>query len=290
MRSNLLEFAENGLEFDNILDYEKRFRVDVGNGVIIEGIIDRVNCYRTPDGSVLEIIDYKNHNMILNEADIINHTQLSLYEYIACTFLYPGYDMVRKGIYHTRYNFVRWSPMRKIIDCSMDFESTEKYLHRQWERLVNTPDDKYIPEKSEACWAYGGCEVMLKGLCPAFTEKQVEAMKTGSIEDKIRTLRKNDIERKTVLAQVKEYFKDKECLDVDGKLVGFQPSMSYKYDLIGFIEFAKTLGISLVGLKLNKTDAERSIKKIIDFDDMAEEDMIFLEKIKEEAVSNSFKY
>lgn len=301
MRDNLIAFAEKGVQFDTILDYEKKFHVDINSlgpdsvpsgkePIWVDGIIDRVNCYRVEEGSVIEFPDYKNQMNIASEVDVIEDLQLRMYRYIGCTHLYPGYDLVRTGIHHTRYNYIRWTPYVKISELYADFESMEQFLQRQWNRLIKTPDDEYVTNKGEICWRYGGCDVMLAGKCPEFTKAAVEKKKKGNIEDMVRVARKIDIERKDVLDKLKDHFREHEPIAVDGKPVGFKPSFSYKYDLAKFDEFTKRLDIPLSGITVSKKDAEKAVKKVVSIDELSEEDAAELKDATIETSSNKFNY
>lgn len=292
-RETLLEFAEKGVNFDTLLDYEKRFHVNIGaddKPMYVDGIIDRINSYRDDRGSVIEIVDYKNSMNIMSEEDVKENLQLKIYRYIACNYEYQGYDYVRTGIYHTRYNYTRWTDLVKVSDLSTEFENTEKFLIRQWSRLIETPDDQYLPEKGEVCWEYGGCPVMLSEQCPLYKKSMVNKLKKGSIEDKIRAVRKIDIDRDMIIAELKDYFKTNEPMNVDGKDVGYQVSFSEKYPLLEFYNFANKLSLPLDGITISKTDVKKSLKKGIGEEEMSEEDAIELEGMRISTSSNRFKY
>lgn len=293
IRDNLLEFAEKGVRFDTFLDFEKKFNVELddGQGSVIDGIIDRVNCYKTEEGSAIEFIDYKNQRNIMTEQEVSDNLQLKIYKYIGCDYLYPSYDIVRVGIYHTMYNYIRWSPMQKIKDLSYEFEGTRTFLNRQHERLLKTPDDQYLPQKGEACWKYGGCDVMKAGLCPLYTDKEINRIKEeGSVEDKVRIVRKLDIERASILSDLKTHFKDNDNIEVDGKKVGYVPSVTTKYDLLDFKKFADRMSVPLTGISISKTDAEKAIKKVKKLDELEESDASELEQSRVRSSSTSFKY
>jgi len=298
LRDAMIIFAERGVDFNSILDFEKEFLVDINspdgsksdNPVMVKGIIDRVNCYRVDDGSVIEFIDYKHQSKISTEEDVNNDLQLSIYKTIGCNYLYTGYDYVRHGIFHTKYNFIRWSELKKVSECGAEFENIENFLRRQWERLINTPDDQYEPTKGETCWEYGGCPVMAADKCPLYTKVEVEKMKQGSIDEKVRALRSIDIQRDIMLSQVKTYFKENSAMTIDGGPVGYYPTSSYKYKLEPFRNFAINIQADITGLTISKRDAEKVIKKIIDPDDLSEAEQLELDAMKIDTAKNTFKY
>jgi hypothetical protein len=287
-RHHMLEFAERGINQDSILAYEKKFHVEFEPGKFLDGIIDRVNCYRIDKGSVIEIIDYKHQSNVMTEQEVFDDLQLSLYKMAACQFLFPGYDYVRTGIYHTKYNFIRWSPMFSISDCSKEFDNNRAFLSRQWDRLINTPDDEYKPQHCSLCWKWGGCEIMLKNKCPLF--KKGYDSKKDDFEFKIRMLRKMDIQRDNILKEIKEYMSDKEAVMIDGKEVGFLADESYKYKFNYFSSIADVIGIDTSDVYVSKSDAEKAIKKVIKFEDMDEVTLAEIESARFQTYSNKFKY
>ena len=98
-------------------------------------------------------------------------------------------------------------PMQSKLDCSKELEATEKYLFRQWERLVNTPDDEYVPQKCGLCSEYAGCTIMLAGECPAYTDEEVKKiMQQGSPEDKVRLARVLKVKVNSLTNDLKKYF------------------------------------------------------------------------------------
>lgn len=286
IRSNMMNFAEKGVNFETILDYEKEFNVKFDD-VCITGVIDRVNCYKNSNNeSVIEIVDYKNMDGIYTSEEVEQDLQLRIYRYIACEHLYSGYDVVRVGIYNTKYNFPRWGSFVKISDLKKrEFYDIETFLKRQWERLINTADDMYVPERGSACWEYGQCEVLRRGLCSAYKDKDV-----GSIENKVRQLRKIDADRNELIVSVKEYFKGSKNIEVDGIEVGFKTAMSKKYNAVNFINKSVELGIPVGSLTIGITDARKAFKEKTRFEDVSPNYEEMFKDLELVTGSNKFVY
>jgi hypothetical protein len=288
IRKNALEFGERGINFESIGDCEERRIVEFEPGKKIHLIIDRTDSYMMEGGSALDISDYKNTMKIFTKSDVEKLPQLNIYKYIGCKFLYPGFDLVRTGIYHTRYNFPRYSDRQKVAELEQEFENTHKYLCRQWDRLIVSDD--YHPKKCAACWAYGGCAVMEAKECPLYTDAEVKKMKLGDIDGKVRAYRKMDIDIKSLGSQIREFFKNNPVKEIDGKDTGYDSSESYNYDLSGFVDYAKKFCIPFSGLSLSKTAVEKSIKKILPFKGMTPGELDDMKAMRLETASSSFKY
>jgi RecB family exonuclease len=287
LRNSVMKFAESGVKFDKILDYEKRFEVSDGRWKFT-GVIDRVDTYRDyEDKSVIEIIDYKNQRSIYTQEEVETDLQLRLYRYFACEHLYKGFDKIRVGIHHTQYDFVRWGDMVNIEDLrKREFYDIETFIDRQWDRLILSGDDEYIPEPGKVCWEYGQCEVMKQGKCPAFKENKV----CDSIEDKVRSIRQIDIERDRLLKSVKEEMRDSEIIEVDGIEVGFKASFSSKYNAVGFIQKSVDLGVPVGHITVNSTDAKKSFKEKTRYEDVSPNYEELYKDIEIITSSNRFVY
>jgi hypothetical protein len=281
MRSELLEFAQCGIEPDRVIDYERRHTVDIGGGVNVQVVFDRVDAFKDFNGKVLEIVDYKNHHKVLSEQDVEDHEQLKIYAYVAAKYLYPGFSYLRVGVYHLRYNFIRWGKSKKIGEMVAEFENTENWIFRQWDRLIKTPVEEMVPEKCSACWQYGGCAVMRAGECPAYTKAELKKMIGGKdIADRVRAFRHLSLETKRIKDYLQAYFKTNEHIEVDGSACGYNAKTDYCYDMEGFIAFCIKNGVELEGERISKTVAERLMKKRLDLKNLAKPMLEKLETIK----------
>ena len=256
---------EGSIDFSKILDYEKRKNVEIGidslgKKIIIQVVIDRVNFYRADKGTVLEIIDYKNQLNIITKTDIDKHDQLNLYKMIAARYLYPNNDFVKIGIWHTRYNFVRWGELKTVKDCAVEFDNTEHFLKRQWERLQNAKE--YPPVKGPACFDYGQCSVMAKGECPLWTKKQTEAMYVSeSIDDKVNAYRKMKLDIENLRKQIKKHFEQTPNKEIGGKMVGFKKSVTSAYFVKPWYKYCEDHEIKIDDITIAQTEAEKAIKR-----------------------------
>ena len=302
VRETCINFGERGFNYDTLLLYEHAFKFKVcddrnGNPIMVKGIVDRVNVYETPDGACADIIDYKNQKNILTEEQVLNHDQLNLYAYWFFMDAYRnGFYIGRTGIYHTAYNFTRWMGERKhVSDWAISFDNTEKWLIRQWNRLILSDDFK--PGRGTWCFQYSGCPVMLEGKCPLWTDEEVEKMRKNSLVlDRVRALRKVDFDRKVQVSLVKELFEIDETADVDGQTVGYNPSIGYKYDLTKFMKWLEKYGVVPEGLTVTKTDAEGIVKRLqrgkmeTNGEAVTEEHLAELEGCKIETAQNKFVF
>jgi DNA-directed RNA polymerase subunit RPC12/RpoP len=330
IRETAIKFGENGIQFERILEYERREVINItdpGNEdvyykclkcdhsfsqkydtankgympegiecprcghkeieqttILMEIVIDRVNSYRGDNGSVIEFEDFKNQMNILTKKEVNEHEQLNIYKYLGAKYLYPNFDYVRTGIHHLRYSFTRWSDMTKVNDCFIEFENMEKYLQRQWSRLITT--NEWSPICGEQCWKYGGCPVLLSDECPMYTKDKVNELKVSeNIEDKIRAYKKLNLEASELKTIIYNYFKENQCLKVDNKIVGYQPSFSYKYRLKPFVEYCNEKKIDYSSLTISKTDAE----KVIKIKKMNESQAAEVKTLQEETATSTFK-
>ncbi len=285
IREILLNFAENVIDYEKILDFEKEFRIDLDTGTI-EGVIDRINSYRDQDGlRVIEFIDYKNSFKVMSAQEVEDNLQLRIYRYIGCNELYKGNDLVRIGIHNTRINFIRFGEFHEVLGLQKEFERMSHYLNEQWKRLKESKE--YPPEISNACLEYGGCPVMTEGKCPLYSKEAIKKMiESESIIDNVRAIRKLKIDCNNEVLNLKDYFKTNEPIDVDGKSVGFISNKSYKYLLEELMALSNEYDVVIDGLRLNKTDVEKLFKRAFG----KEKFISYLEKLnKIETCSNTFK-
>lgn len=303
IRQSCVMFGERGFNYNTLLLYEKRFEFSLGddengNPMKVTGIVDRVNVYETPDGASADIIDYKNQRNILTEEAVQNHEQLNLYAYwFFMHEYYNGFYIGRTGIYHVPYNYTRWSGKpQHVSDWSDTFTNVEKWLERQWKRLIL--DTTYEPERGPWCFEYSGCPVMKENKCPLWTEAEVERMRDSKmVLDKVRSLRATDYSRKIQVSEVKELFEGEDNIEVDDQEVGYVAKMGYKYDLLGFMKWLEKYGVVPEGITITKTDAEGLVKRLkrgkVDGqngESVTEEDEIELEALRIETASSRFVF
>ncbi len=303
VRQNCVTFGEQGFNYNTLLLYEKRFKFSIGtdkngNSMDVTGIVDRVNVYETPDGASADIIDYKNQRNILTEEAVQKHEQLNLYAFwFFMHEYYNGFYIGRTGIYHVPYNYTRWSGKpQHISDWTDTFSNVEKWLERQWNRLIL--DTNYDPTRGPWCFEYSGCPVMKEGKCPLWSEEEVERMKDSKmVLDKVRALRVADYSRKIQVSDVKGLFEGGDNIDVDDQEVGFVPKISYQYDLLGFMKWLEKYDVVPEGITINKTDAEGLVKRLKrgkadgqNGEAVTEEDETELEKLRIETASSRFVF
>ena len=260
IRELLLDFAEENLYYNVILDCEKEFNIKIDEGEV-KGIIDRVNSYRDQQGNrILEIIDYKTSFRNYTESEVDNLLQLRIYRWAALKELYKNYDFVRLGIYNTRYQFCRFGKTVEISTLGKEVESIENFLNEQWNKIKKCSEYPFI--KSEACLEYAGCPIMIVGLCPAYSKKEVERMlKSEDIIEQVQAIRKLKIQIADAIAKLKTYFITNDPIIVDGDPVGFKSNISYKYLLSGLQKLDKKYDLKLGSLEISKTAAEKIFKK-----------------------------
>lgn len=259
MRDIIYTFGEKEIEAEKINDYEKRETIEFEKGKKIVVILDRTNAYRNERGSCMDILDFKNSMVLPTKADVEKNLQLRIYRYAGINFLYPGFEEYRAGIHNTRYNFIRWTDYYKPFDLSIDFDNIKSYLSRQFDRLLKT--DEYPPERCAACTEYGGCEIMNAGLCPLWTESEVEKLKKEmDVKSRVQLYRYLKMQADNIRKELQIEFKVKEPENIDGGMVGYQGKKSFSYDLQKFVNYCEAGGLNLSG-ELSKTAAEKIIGK-----------------------------
>jgi len=286
IRINLMKFAEKGVEFNKILEYEKRETIEFAPGKFIQIVIDRTNLYKENNGSILEIIDFKNSQKFWTSMDVEEAIQFKIYKYIGCTFLYPGNDFVRVGVHHTRHNFTKWGELKKVKDCWEEFDATHEFLVRQHDRLLKRKS--YEPSICEECWEYGGCAVMKAGKCKLFTKAAVKKMMAGTIEQKVAAVRYLEIEIKDMKSIIQNQFKDKTPRFIAGKEVGYKPGFSHKYKLGDFIAYCERHGMDYKKLTIAKQQAEKAINLKNPIRLMNDSEQSEIAKIQIETGNNKF--
>lgn len=296
MRENLMTFAQKGIEKDKILDYEINKTYSIGkdkNGkdVKIQVIIDRVNTYRQNNGSVIEIIDYKNQYNLMTKEDVEKSIQLRIYRYIAMRFMYPWAKNFKIGIYHTRYNYIVWGDLISKEDLSEEYENMESFLFHQWNRLTNSED--YPPEKGGACWEYGHCPLMKNGMCPLYTDSEIKKMSIDpDITEQVRVVRKLSSDVSRIKKEIQSYFKIYKGYEIDDIFTGYKEINTEKYDLKEVLSFMKRKEINLDGLTLGKTEIEKKVREkysVKSFKKLPEDIKDDLENMKIHKKSVSFK-
>jgi len=276
LRDILLKFAENGMEFDIILAFEQEVTIEFASGKFIKVIIDRLNSYTIEDGSVIEVLDYKNEMRMRNQSDINDDLQLKVYVWAVLKYLYPGFDRVRWGIHNTRYNKTIWNgPSVPVVEMSKEIEGVDKFLLRQWDRLIVS--DNYEPMNCQLCWKYGHCPLNKEYKCPLFTKKEVEKMKAGSEKNVVRALRKVDNETGALKEKMQHICRTKEPFDVDGIMVGYFSNEQQVIDLSDMVNLCREKKIPLTGIEVSIELLKKAAKKVMDSRDI-DRDSDFKEK------------
>lgn len=281
VRESLLEFAEKNLNYDIVLDYEKKFDIPINEG-IVEGIIDRTNGYRDAVGNrCLDIIDYKYSYKNYTESEVDNSLQLRIYRWAGLTFIYKNYDLVRLGIYNIRYNFCRYGKEKNMSELSKELEAIENMLNEEWNKIKKAKEYPYI--KSAECFSYGGCPVMISGACPMYSEDEINnLLNSNDIASQVRAIRKLKVDLNIAISKVKKYFDTNKPIVVDGDIVGYLVSNSYKYLLSGLIKLDKKYNLPIGSLTLSKTEVEKILKK-----KFGKEFMLYIEEIKDDMIRTS---
>lgn len=288
-----IKFCEREIGYNKILDHEHRRRVKIGEDkegkdIILELVIDRVNSYTADYGNVIEIIDYKNQVNILSPADVQKHEQLNIYKYAAAKHLYKNNDWIKIGVWHTRWDFCRWGELQKISDLAVEFDNIEKYLLRQWDRIINA--EEYVPKRCGACWDYGQCAVMAIGECPLWTEKEMKDLSiSGKIEDKIHAYRKLDADAKALKKIISKHFETNSAIEVDDKKVGYEKRESVSYLVKPWHEYTTSKEINIDDITISKTEAEKAINKWKKIKNMDGEELRELEPMQQKKMSSTFK-
>lgn len=294
----MLDFGEMSLDFDHVLNFEQWFELSIGKDryekeMMVCGKIDRTNARLNQDNTTtLEIIDYKFQHNVMTEQDVRDSMQLKIYRYICAYLMYKNYTYVRTGIYHMRYNFIRWDgPPTYVGDLLNEFESIKKYLEKQWYRIMY--DTEHKPERGPWCWRYGGCDVMLLGECPLWDMETVNKMRqTDELEESIRLLRKLDLEKKIILGEIKAGWLEGQVLEVDGDNVGYFQKEYINYPLLDFYGWAIRNGVPLNTVTISERETKYCINRYksqsghnLNIESEAE-----LETMKKKNVRNNFQY
>ncbi len=292
LRQICLNFAENGLDFDIILDYECDHTISYDSTnpeKKHQVIIDKINSYMTEGGSVLEIIDYKNEQKIRTPAQVLEDQQLIGYVWACVKHLFKGYQFIRWGIQNTRYNKIIWSHKQPIpiSEVSKLVEDYENSLHRQWDRLIVS--NNFEPEKSNLCWAYSGCPIMLENKCPLYTKAEVKRMTGGTIDDVVRALRKSKMEVEVLEDKLKNIFENRAPKMVDGIEVGYLPAESEHVEISDMITYCKEKGIPVQGVPISVSIFDKLIKKIFELRGIWDDDEKY-RKICRSSVKTVFRY
>lgn len=258
----MLGFGEKNINYDNVLDVEKEFMIEFDKGKFIKGYIDIVRTYlfrgieKKHNEPYLCIIDYKNQANIIKQDEILT-PQLKIYT-LACMLLYPGYKWFRRGIYFTKYNFIRFyededSPT-SIADIKIEVEETREMLKREWKKLRESKE--YPCKQGEWCYAYDGCPVLLDGKCPV---QDIDV----SVEGWIRQVWKLNTILKSLKARIKSYITANGNIILDGNELGYVKKKSEEYKLVPVIDICKEVPIPLINeLNMGKTDMKSIIKEI----------------------------
>jgi len=279
-----LGFGERGVDWDHVLELERRFEIDMGEYMYV-GVIDRVDVDYMEGRTVLKIIDYKTQRNVMSADEVARNLQLRIYRYFSVNHLYPGFDYVNMGINHVRYGFTRWAGDHVPVgELKTDFDTVKSLIEREYKRIKEA--GVYLPERGPWCWEYDGCAVMKEGKCPLWEMEEVERMRRmKEIEDKVRLLRKIEFEAKTIKKTIKEELGE-NTIEVDGQMVGYEYKRYMNYDLAGTIKLLQEYGVSISGLTLPKTSFEKLIRDRVMPDSFFEK----LEKYKNENIRKTFIY
>lgn len=281
LHEEMLGFGEKNINYDNVLDTEKEFNIEFDKGKLIKGYIDITRTYlfrgipKKHNDPILHIIDYKRQANILSREETLTD-QFRIYT-LACTLLYPGYKWYRRGIYYTKYNFMRFyedeDNPTSISDIEIEVEETRKMLIREWRKLRESKE--YPCKQGDWCYKYNGCPILLADKCPVQN-------KDKDIKDWIRTIWQLNIKVKQLKARVKSYITGSGNVIVDEKEVGYiRGTDSITYKLVPVIDICRDANITLIDdFTFGKTDMGKVLKEVekkINFEDITKE----LDKFKE---------
>jgi hypothetical protein len=260
-REILLNFAERNIDFDKIIDQEKEFTLELLDGGLVNGIIDKVISYQDQSGNrILGIQDYKNYFRNPTQTEVDNSLQLRIYRWAALTELYKNFDYVQLAIYNTRFNYMSYGKLEPVAELGNEIESIGNFLNQKYKDIKTAKEFTCI--KSDACFEYGNCPVMLQGLCPAYSKDEVERMvNSEDIKELVFAIKQMEAKLKDAKAKLKARMKDSAPIEIDGNTVGFMPSFSYKYLLEALLYLKEKYFIEISKIDVSKTTVESLLKK-----------------------------
>ena len=256
-----LEFAEKNVSFQNVLDTEKRCRVEFAPGKFVEGIIDARRIYKfrgiakKDNDDILHIIDYKNQANILKPEEILT-PQMKIYTFLSFHDL-PKFKYYRRLIYFLKYNFIRGHEDEDnptpLIDIELEIEQTKEWLLREWDKLKDAKE--YPAVTGPHCYAWEGCPLLKDGKCPKIKKKDFD-----SIDDMVRKVFQMDVQLKDLKKKAKAYIKENGNVTVDDKEVGFLPVDSENFPFEPAYDIAKDSKFDFSNENFPKTLMNKIIK------------------------------
>lgn len=294
-RNNLIRYGEKGFRHDRILDFERKFREEIGTDeqgkpVILEGVIDRIDVYDNFGTAVVEIIDYKNQQNIESQTDIYDDQQLWVYTMVAMMHLYKGkFFALRKGKYFTRYNYLVYDRDQPydVNEVVSQFDTMEKWLIQAHNRIRYEKDRS--PTKCAQCHAHTGCPILKAGECPAWDPEKAEDMIGDDVEAVVRRARLLKFQLKEEVDRLKELvLRSDEPMEVDDEELGWYKRDSYKYKAEEVINELDNAHVDCGSLTLSKADVDKLVKKAQKTADHDLEELIASFRIP--TMSTVFKY
>jgi hypothetical protein len=151
MVESVLNRPTNPFDF-KLIDVEHRFKLPIGEGISISGIIDMVS---EVEPGILEIRDWKTGNFLPTYEELEKDPQLRLYD-LAASILFPDYDvrlLTFDYLKHKRYTFVISDEEReknrlwliktaKQIEADFNPKRLSKTPHKFWKcKALCSPED-----------------------------------------------------------------------------------------------------------------------------------------------------
>lgn len=276
-----LEFAMKPINFDNVLDTEKRFRIEFDSGKFVEGIMDIIRIYKfrgiplKHNDEILHIFDYKNQANLLKSDEILT-PQMRLYTFASYHF-YPKFPYYRRGIYFLKYNTIRCFEEEDnptpLMEIEIEVEETKQWLLREWEKLKEAKEYPAITGKH--CYQWEGCPMLLDGTCPKIKKKDFIA-----IDDQVRKIFQMDLQLKDLKKKAKDYIDLNGNITVDGKEVGWIPDTKETYPFEQAYNLIKETDYDIAEEEFPKKVMNKFIKEVKNKAD-AKSILSNVEKIKE---------
>jgi hypothetical protein len=218
---NVMKFAERPVPIDKIFAVEKESTISLGkdqNGKEIKVVVkpDLILIDATADGTLLDVWDFKSQRNKLSEKQVGEMQQMRLYMWAAVK-LCPGFDYVSPTIFILPWNLECPGEKQAVKMLEKEHEAIEAFLMRQWDRIINSPEEAYDqPTPCEQCFEYGGCPILNAGKCPAY-----ESLEREDIKSVVKEARLLDHKAKQLKAKVKEHYKQYEGETIEGAFVGY---------------------------------------------------------------------
>ena len=257
------DFGTKNVNFQNVLAVEKEYTVEFEPDRFIYGFIDIIRVYKPRGGGepIMAIIDYKNQANILKQEETLS-PQLRIYT-LAAMQLFPNFNKVKRGIYYTKYNFVRFYEDEGFetegLDLKVEIDETRKMLNREWDKLIEGKE--YNALQGDWCYQYGGCPIMLDGKCPYQNKNSVEKKAVDDIISFVRDTKQMVAVVNNNKKIIQSYVKQNGNIKMDGKEIGYTIDEDEKFMLKPVVDICDEFGVDISDLEFSKTAMNKVYKK-----------------------------